>query len=776
MSLRVRLILLAGACMLPSAALLGLNQFQLREAREAEVRREIAQLAQSAAAEIAAVTDGARQLLTALEQAPPIRERNEALCSALLGRLKQEYPSYAAISADDPAGRSYCSSSPGRAAFDGDSQAFRAALEGRRFVVGNYATSPLARTPVLPLARPVITPDGTLLGVLMLSLDLEWLAHDLQAKLPPGATLTVVDRNATVLLRVPGVDGAQGTALPQQFLAAAPDGDAATADVVDQQDVRQIVARAAVGDSLYGLQVVAAKARDVAFVPLDRATRDGAMLIIAGLVLAFIAAGWVAARFIRAPIEELLRTATRLRNGDFAFRTDLTAGRSELSNLGRALNALAGALEQRESARITAEAQLQQFAATLEERVADRTRELRAVNAELAAEAEERQRAQAELTQSQKLDAIGKLTGGVAHDFNNLLTAILGSLELATKRTEDAGLKRLLAVAVQASQRGAKLIGHLLAFSRKQDLVLRPVNVNDSITGMSDLLRRTLGPLVRVRHDLAEDLWPAIADPVQLEVALLNLAVNARDAMPEGGELTFRSRNVVMRADGDAPAALPAGDYTMVTVSDTGAGMPEAVRSNAFEPFFTTKGPGKGTGLGLSMVFGFAQQAGGTATIDSSLGKGTAISLYLPRADVPAAEVASEPAMPVAMQPLRLLLVDDDAGVRETAREVLTELGHEVVAAASGAAALAILRERQDFDVLLADFAMPEMTGVQLAGQVAELLPGLPILFLSGYADSEVLRSWSERGYRTLNKPFRSAELAAALRDALAVSPMGRPG
>jgi signal transduction histidine kinase/CheY-like chemotaxis protein len=528
------------------------------------------------------------------------------------------------------------------------------------------------------------------------------------------------------------------------------------------------VAREPVGEQAYGLQVITARAKDAAFVSLDRATREGIILIIGGLVLAFLVTGWVAARFIRAPIEELLTTATRLRHGDFSFRTDLTAGRSELSRLGRGLNALARALEQRESARITAEAQLQQFAVTLEERVAERTRELSDVNARLAAEAEERQRTQAELTQAQKLDAIGKLTGGVAHDFNNLLTAILGSLELATKRTQDAGLQRLLAVAVQASQRGAQLIAHLLAFSRKQDLVLRPVNINDSIVGMSDLLRRTLGPLVRVRHDLADDLWQAIADPVQLEVALLNLAVNARDAMPEGGELTFRSRNVVTRTDADLPEALPPGEYTMITVCDTGIGMPDSVQSSAFEPFFTTKGPGKGTGLGLSMVYGFAQQAGGTATIDSTPGKGTAISLYLPRAATQSVETAAEPTTAITeMKRLRLLLVDDDAGARETTCEVLADLGHDVVAAASGAAALGMLRERQDFDVLIADFAMPEMTGVQLAAQAAELVPGLPILFLSGYADSDVLRIWSERGYRTLSKPFRTVELATALHDVI---------
>ncbi len=216
----------------------------------------------------------------------------------------------------------------------------------------------------------------------------------------------------------------------------------------------------------------------------------------------------------------------------------------------------------------------------------------------------------------------------------------MGSLEIALKRVEETRVHRLLTIAQRAAERGAKLTAHLLAFSRKQELELRPVNVNDSIRGMSDMLGRTIGPMVQVQQDLAADLWPAIADPVQIEVALLNLALNARDAMAAGGMLTLRTCNVVAaRPAGDVAAlpqggvaALPQGDYVMVTVSDTGHGMPADVQARAFEPFFTTKGVGKGTGLGLSMVYGFVTQAGGTVTIDSVPEQGTAISLYLPRA------------------------------------------------------------------------------------------------------------------------------------------------
>jgi CheY-like chemotaxis protein len=370
--------------------------------------------------------------------------------------------------------------------------------------------------------------------------------------------------------------------------------------------------------------------------------------------------------------------------------------------------------------------------------------------------------------QAQKLDAIGQLTGGVAHDFNNLLAAILGSLELALKRTDDATQQRLLTVAQQAAERGAKLTAHMLAFSRKQDLVLQPVAANDLITGMTELLRRAIGPMVRVEHDLDIELWPALADPVQLEVALLNLALNARDAMPDGGTLTFRTRNVTTTEEAEHRAALPPGEYAMITVSDTGAGMPEEVQSKAFEPFFTTKGPGKGTGLGLSMVYGFARQAGGTVTIDSRCGTGTAISLYLPRATSVPDNARAAAVFGGRMKRLRVLVVDDDPHVRATTADMLRELGHEVREVANGNDALDLLRDTPDCDLMLADYVMPQMTGLQLADKVRARFPGVPVLLMTGYAESAIRQAWAERGYHSLQKPFHSEELATALQNLMA--------
>jgi signal transduction histidine kinase/ActR/RegA family two-component response regulator len=764
MNLRLHLILLVVVCMLPAVALLAIDQVQLRRAREAEVRREILEQAQSGAGEISRVIEGGSQLLTALEQAPAIRERNEPLCSALLYKLQQDYPSYESIVATDPAGRAFCTSSPGQAVYEIGQSWFHAALATRGFVVGSYMLSPLSQAPVLPMARPIALADGTVLGVLVLSLDLDRIGHDLATKLPPDAALTMVDRDGTVLLHIADGNVSTGSLLPSDMLPMIQANQPATADVAGPAGTVQILAAVPVNNSSYGLHVLAARNEQAAFAALDTTTRNGIVLIVAGLTLALLIAALIAWRFIQLPVRELLRTANRLRHGDYARHTRLPGGRSELGRLGQALNVLAFALAERDRDRDIAEARLLESAATLEQRVEERTQALAAANAELAAEAEERQRAQATLAQAQKLDALGQLTGGVAHDFNNLLAAILGSLEIALKRVEDPRAHRLLTIALRAAERGARLTAHMLAFSRKQELVLRPVNVNDAIGGMSEMLGRTIGPMVRMQHDLAADLWPAVADPVQIEVALLNLALNARDAMPEGGALTFRTRNVTAARPGTGQAALPQGDYVMVSVSDTGHGMPPEVQARVFEPFFTTKGAGKGTGLGLSMVYGFVTQAGGTVTIDSAPGKGTAISLYLSRA---AAEQDEQPVASEAMtavRPLRILLVDDDEDIREAAQEMLAELGHTATAAESGPAGLALLRGAAEFDLLLADFAMPEMTGVQFAQQAVMLRPVLTVLLMTGYVESAARESWTERGYRTVMKPFNTAELAAALR------------
>jgi len=381
----------------------------------------------------------------------------------------------------------------------------------------------------------------------------------------------------------------------------------------------------------------------------------------------------------------------------------------------------------------------------------------------LVAETGRRQTAEATLQQMQKMEALGRLTGGVAHDFNNLLTVVLGSLELATLRISDPRVLRLLSAAAQAAQRGARLTAQMLAFARRQPLELRPIDANEALLGMDQLLHRTAGALVQIGYELGDGLWPVLADPVQLELALLNLVANARDAMPQGGTLTIRTFNLPA---GEPPAGLAPADYVMIAVQDTGEGMSEEVRASAFEPFFTTKEPGKGTGLGLSMIYGFARQAGGTVSIDSAPGAGTTVRIILPRTGPATSTDTTEPATPDEAATLRILLVDDDSGVRALAREMLQEQGHFVTDVASGTAALALLRTQEAYDVLLLDFAMPGINGGQVASAASTIRPDLPIVFMTGYAEIALLKPWLERGFAMVDKPFRAKALQAAIQKA----------
>ena len=439
------------------------------------------------------------------------------------------------------------------------------------------------------------------------------------------------------------------------------------------------------------------------------------------------------------------------------------------SLVSAARSALRGRSRQRLAARHlaeleTARAQLRELADTLEAKVAERTRDLAAANDRLTAEIGERERAEARLVQAQKMEAVGQLTGGIAHDFNNLLTAVVGSLDLLLRRTDDEKLRRLAGNALQAAERGAHLTAQLLAFSRRQRLLPAAIQPNDIVSGMGDLLARTIGPHVRVETRLEPNLWHALADATQLEVMILNLAINARDAMPTGGRLTIETANIP-KVPAQLSTELPPGEYVAITVSDTGTGMPPEVLARAFEPFFTTKPPGKGTGLGLAQLYGFAKQSGGTVRIDSRLGDGTTVTVYLPRTTSARAAPIPEACDPPPRERARILVVDDDDDVRLVAAAMIEEIGYDVVAAASGEAGLREL-EHGRFALLVTDIAMPGMTGVELARRVKTLAPDLPILFASGYAD---VQTFGEElaDELVLKKPFRIADVAARISAAL---------
>ena len=387
--------------------------------------------------------------------------------------------------------------------------------------------------------------------------------------------------------------------------------------------------------------------------------------------------------------------------------------------------------------------------------------------AEMAA----REEAETRLRQMQKMESIGQLTGGIAHDFNNMLAIVIGSLDLAERRLEREPDRALQSIenAREGAQRAAMLTARLLAFSRQQPLAPVPLDANKLVSGMSELLRRALGEHVLVETVLAGGLWTTFADASQLESALLNLAVNGRDAMPDGGRLTIETANSYLdEAYAATREEVQPGQYVAICVSDTGVGMSNEVAAQAFEPFFTTKGIGKGTGLGLSQVFGFVKQSGGHIAIYSEIGEGTTVKLYLPRHIGPAA-VRSAPeaneAIPQGKSRDIILVVEDEDRVRHFAVDALRELGYTVLSASNGFDGLDIIRDQPRLSLLLTDIVMPRMNGRQLADEARQILPGLPVLYTTGYTRNAVVHNGIlDPGVALLAKPFTIAQLALRVR------------
>jgi signal transduction histidine kinase/ActR/RegA family two-component response regulator len=430
------------------------------------------------------------------------------------------------------------------------------------------------------------------------------------------------------------------------------------------------------------------------------------------------------------------------------------------------------ALHESESHTKRSEAELRRLNETLETRVAERTAEIEATNRQLVSQIAERERIESTLRQMQRLEAVGQLTTGVAHDFNNLLTVVLGNLRFVEKdlgSNLDLKVKQRLSHMRLAAERGAKLTGQLLAFSRRQLLVPKPVDLSDTLANMHDLLQSTLGNSVQIKTSFRSDLWRALVDPNQIELAVLNLAINARDASQVGDTIILETANATVGPPENANEP-PAGEYVVVSVTDTGTGMTKEVLAKAFEPFYTTKEIGKGSGLGLSQVLGFAKQSGGGMRIESRVGEGTSVKIYLPRAIGTDVTLQSE-STSVPKRSAKgavILLVDDDSAVREVTASILRDLGHVVIEVGSGGAALDLLDQNAHIELVILDFAMPGMNGMEVARQVRTKSPARPVIFVTGYAETSALGDIDET--QIVRKPFIGNELADKVQTALANS------
>ena len=420
-------------------------------------------------------------------------------------------------------------------------------------------------------------------------------------------------------------------------------------------------------------------------------------------------------------------------------------------------------------------AEQRRAADVLEAEVQERTQDLEEALKRLRTEMSERARAEEQLRQAQKMEAVGQLTGGIAHDFNNMLTGVMGSLDIirrriASNRLDD--IERFMEAATASAQRAANLTQRLLAFSRRQSLDEKPLDVNALVRSLAELLRRTIGEQVALALELGDDVPPIVADSNQLENAIINLAINARDAMPDGGTLTVSTRLAGAEVDAISGEASK-GRFVEIAIRDTGVGMDEATLRQVFEPFFTTKPIGQGTGLGLSMVYGFANQSGGKAQITSQPGQGTVVAIHLPASDVDAVEAAVDRADAASLHGAgeSVLVVEDEPAVRQLLREVLEELGYEAVEAQDGPSALPILSSKRRLDLMISDVGLPGMSGRQLAEAARSHRPDLPILFVTGYAEGAASRAgFLGDNMSMIAKPFTLEIVAERVRKMLAAN------
>ena len=737
MSLRTRLLILVIAAMLVPAILVGLRFMQNRASEIDTALANLAATANDISSDLDEKIQGTAQLHYGLARARDIDTTDKAACSAFLSAVREEYPQFTGILTINPDGSLFCDSLHTNRTLDlRDRTYFKQAL-----VANGVTLEPvfgrLTGTSVLQIAYPMRSESGALKFVVLASFNLQKFTEFHDKRLSSDKEILLVDRNGIVLVPPEEKDWTEpaGASIANSdlFRFAATQSSAPFREVTDRDGRAHVwaVARSpSIRDA--GLYILVGRSKDGLVAAANRRLyEDLTILAVASLLL--LAGVWLLATIsVGRQVGRLAAMARKLGLGDLGARIAPPYPGGELGGLMTLLNGTAESLERQRAA------------------IDDLNHRL---------------------SHSQKMEAMGQLTGGVAHDFNNLLTVILGNAEyLADRLAANKELHRIADSIATAAERGSDLTRSLLAFARKQPLMPRDIDIGQKILGMEQLLRRTLGEHVECEFLLDQNLWFASVDPGQLASAVLNLVLNARDAMPQGGKLTVAVRNASLdESEVDVNGEARPGDYVVVGVTDTGSGMTAEVAGRAFEPFFTTKEVGKGTGLGLSMVYGFVQQSGGSMQIRSEPGHGTVIKLLFPRVD--AAQVNEVPPADPIPSPAgseTILVVEDDDMVRAYVENELKALGYRVIVTSNGPAALEILRLPGDIDLLFTDVVMPGgMFGPELAREATRLRPGLRTLFTSGYTEHPVKTPDGLEDAPILNKPFRRNDLALMLRSVL---------
>ncbi len=734
-SLRVRLCLLVAACMTPAiVAIVLLGEWQARLAVD-NLRQQLALLARMASAEHEAGVEGARQTLLLLSHLPQVRGGSAETCNPILSDLLAREDRYANFGVCDERGAvlaSAVSVPPGVNL--ADRTWFRRAVETRGFSIGDYQVGRITGKPTINFGMPVLDEAGQVKRVVFAALSLSWLqgrAHEIN--LPSDVVLIAMDRGGTVLARYPDPEQWVGRSFPDsplgRVLLEGAKEDSAETEGVDGER-RLYAVHALGGHPAEGVVFLAIGASTDSIRRKARETELVALLIMALVVLAGLLVAWFSAgRVVVGKVHSMLGMTERVASGDLTARTGI-APSGELGLLARALDDMAVHLQERE-------AQLH--------------------------------RAEEAARHAQKMEAIGRLASGIAHDFNNLLTVINGTCDLILPRLgQHDPIRASIDQIRRAGEQSSGLTRQLLAISRKQPISSATVDVNQIVSGLVAFLQRTLGEAVKVVPRLSTSPAPVTADPGLLEQVFMNLAINARDAMPQGGRLAIETDIVDLdEAYIRQWLDLRPGRYAFVAMTDTGSGMTEEVRARIFEPFFTTKPVGKGTGLGLSIVYGIVKQLGGQVWVYSEVGRGTTFKIYLPVSTGPAPAVAPD----VAPPPKRggtemILLVEDEEAVRAVARQFLQNDGYLVLEAADANQALEVARAHAGtIDLLLTDMGLPGMPGTVLAEEFRGIRPNARILFMTGY--SEPPAEGSTREVAVIQKPFTPDALAKKVAEVL---------
>jgi len=762
MRLSTRLILIIATCLIPTIALqvvIGVNQWNERRDELGTVALHQAELL---AGDMASISEGARIFLSTVAEFQPVRAQSPG-CDLRLASLRRNVPSFAFVAVVDANGGVQCASDPAMTRITGATW-ISDATRAQQFTAGRYAQAPDYPGGFLPFFLPLPATGGQARATLVAALDLVWLSQHLfqlrqtSSNLLAAGVLTVADADGVILGRSPTHAQFVGKRFPDAAMLAVHADVPGSFRLVSIDGVERVIGYIPPAASNHNVTIAVGFNETEVMSPHRTALIRAGLLLAATALLACILTWLVARRFITRPTNALLAAARRWREGDLMTRAPNSDQRSEFGLIAAACNEMAAVLSKRDE-------ELREYADQLEARVTNRTEQLLISNNRLQVEMEERQNTQAALVQSQKLQAAGRLAGGIAHDFNNLLATIQGSLDLLCRSVSDSKQRAWIERALGAVTRGAQLTARLLAFSRRRRLTVQATDVNRMVSDMAALLgAATLGHRIRVETRLPPDVWPAMAEPSQVEAAILNLALNARDAMPDGGVLTLSTRNEVITAGEDGIAA---GEYVGIAVSDTGTGMTDDIAVRALEPFFTTKGL-SGTGLGLSQVHAMVQESGGAIRIRTQPGEGTTITLLLPKANETAVIPNPNAGISRARGRQTVLVVDDDPDVMEVTADMLRQLGYCANMARSGQEALDKWDKGEITpDLVILDFAMPVMNGLVVATELRERGFTGPIVLATGYADLTEIQN-VELGtlQDVLSKPYSFEDLERVLASA----------